>query len=166
MPRRKLQKGNYEDKYGRQYQNCEVNRKDVFQIERYYRWNKFIPQFKRTILRLKNMCKSDYKPFLCVFHSLRTDTANVENIDIHAHGNSKKTDGSCRQYIRTKPSVLKRQYALLSSSKPPQELYRCKGESGGSLKIKTSIQATEESKASLQSSGQHSTTETEGVLSH
>ena len=70
MPRRKLQKGNYEDKYGRQYQNCEVNRKDVFQIERYYRWNKFIPQFKRTILRLKNMCKSDYKPFLCVFHAL------------------------------------------------------------------------------------------------
>lgn len=53
MPRRKLQKGNYEDKYGRQYQNFEVNRKDVFQIERYYRWNKFISQFEKDNTPIK-----------------------------------------------------------------------------------------------------------------
>lgn len=112
MPRRKLQKGNYEDKYGRQYQNFEVNRKDVFQIERYYRWNKFISQFEKDNTPIKEYVQIRSLTFLCVFHSLRADAANVEDIDIHAHENSKKTDDSCRQYIRTKPSVLKRQYAL------------------------------------------------------
>ena len=54
------------------------------------------------------MYKSYYKPFLCVDSSLQTDAANVENIEILAHGTSKKTADLCRSYIRTEPSVLKR----------------------------------------------------------
>ena len=39
----------YKEKDGRGYANVEVNTQDVYEFERYYRWNKPIPNLKRTI---------------------------------------------------------------------------------------------------------------------
>ena len=97
-----------------------------------------IPQLKITLFWIKNKCKSDYEPFFCVVYSRHTDAVSVENNETLARGNSNKTSGLCRPYIRTKLSVLKRQHVLLSFGKRTQEVYNITlEESGGPLNQKS-----------------------------
>ena len=66
-----------------------------------------------------------------------TGDANVEKIEILVHKNKKKTAVLCRPFIWTKLFILKREHDILSSSKPPKEIYSITlEESGGLLKSK------------------------------
>ena len=125
----------YKEKDGRFYSNCYVDADKIFSFERYYRWNKSIPQLKRTIYRIKNAMENVYHPFLCVVYSLHEDVERVQDIEILPHGNSKKKSDLKRPYFRTEPSVLAYQNSLLSRDKGPQEVYEIVlEESGGPLK--------------------------------
>ena len=62
--------------------NVEVKAQDVFEIEKYYRWNKSIPNLKRTIYRIKNMLTMLCNPFLCIIYTLHGDSERTDNIEI------------------------------------------------------------------------------------
>ena len=52
----------YKEKTGQGYTKCPDEEEDVFELEKYYRWNKTVTQLKRTIYRIKNLLKSEYEP--------------------------------------------------------------------------------------------------------
>ena len=113
----------YKDKEGRKYVDCEVDKKDVYEIERYYRWNKTIPQLKRTIYRIKNVSRSENEPYMCIVYFLNDYPENVQDKQILEHGNLRRNVDLKRPYIRTEPSLLKRQDELLSDNRTPQDVY-------------------------------------------
>jgi len=125
----------YKEKDGRFYVNHEVDSKTVFEIERYYRWNKSIPQLKRSIYRIRNILATEYHPYTCVVYSLHgNQEENVQEIEILPHGNSKHQADSRRPYFRTEASVLEQEDTLLSSKRSPQEVYEIVlKEAGGPL---------------------------------
>ena len=106
----------YKEKPGRGYANVEVKAQDIFEIEKYYRWNKSIPNLKRTIYRIKNMLTMLCNPFLCIIYTLHGDSERTDNIEIPIHGNFDESNSiSHRPYIRTDATILKRQEDLLSN---------------------------------------------------
>ena len=113
----------YKEKNGRTYNHFLVDEKDVYQIERYYRWNKKIPQLKRTIYRVRNLLKTEFEPHLCVVYFRSCNPESVKDVTILEHGNSRKSTMLNRPYIRTVKSVLTRQEALLNDNKRLQEVY-------------------------------------------
>ena len=110
----------YKEKTGQEYTKCPVEEKDVFELEKYYRWNKTFTLLKRKIYRIKNVSKSDYEPYVCVVYSMNSDSYSKIGHDreVREHSNSKQK----RPYHRTDPIILKRQDTLLSANKPPQEV--------------------------------------------
>ena len=111
----------YKEKTGQRYTKCPVEEEDVFELEKYYRWNKTFTQLERAIYRIKNLSKSDYEPYICVVYSINSDSYSKTVLDreVREHGNSKQK----RPYHRTDPTILKRQDTLLTANKPPQEVY-------------------------------------------
>ena len=108
------------EKDGRGYANIEVNAQDAYGIERYYRWNKSIPNLMSTIYRIKNMSTMLCNPFLCIVYTLHGDSEWADDIKILPHGNFKESNSiSHRPYIRTDATVLKRQEDPLSNNKSP-----------------------------------------------
>ena len=110
-------------KDGRLYTKNEVPREEVYELERYYRWNKTFPQLKRTICRVKKVDCEKHYPFFCVIYYFDGNLAAHDEIEILPHGNSKKEFHLKRPYIRTEPSVLREQEALLRQKKSPSEVY-------------------------------------------
>ena len=82
----------YKEKTGQGYTKCPVEEEDVFELEKYYRWNKSFTQLKRTIYRIKNDSKSDYEPYICVVYSINSDSYSktVHDREAREHGNSKQ----------------------------------------------------------------------------
>ena len=111
----------YKEKTGQGYTKCPVEEEDVFELEKYYRWNKTFTQLKRTIYRIKNLSKSDYEPYICVVYSINSDSYSktIHDWEVREHDNSKQK----RPYYRTDSTILKRQDTLLTANKPPQEAY-------------------------------------------
>ena len=129
----------YKEKTGQGCTKCRVEEEDVFELEKYYRWNKTFTQLKRTIYRIKNLSKSDYEPYICVVYSINSDSYSktVHDREVREHDNSKQK----RQYHRTDPTILKRQDTLLTSNKPPQEVYELQlDESGGPMQLNSMSQ--------------------------
>ena len=119
------------EKTGQGYAKCPVGEEDVFELEKYYRWNKTFTQLKRTICRIKTVSKPDYEPYICVVYYVNSDSyfKTVHDREMREHDNSKQR----RSYHRTDPTILKRQDTFLSTNKPPQEVYNfLLDESGGS----------------------------------
>ena len=122
----------YKEKIGQGCTKCRVEEEDVFELEKYYRWNKTFTQLKRTIYTIKNLSKSDYEPYICVVYSINSDSYSktVHDREVREHDNSKQK----RQYHRTDPTILKPQDTLLTSNKSPQEVYDLQlDESGGPM---------------------------------
>ena len=84
-------------------------------------WNKTFTQLERTIYRIKNVLKSDYEPYICVIYSINSDSYSkaVHDQEVREHDKFKQK----RPYHSTDPTILKRQDMLLSTNKPPQEVY-------------------------------------------
>ena len=82
----------YKEKTGQRYTKCPVEEEDVFELEKYYRWNKTFTQLERTIYRIKNLSKSDYEPYICVVYSINSDSYSktVHDREVREHGNSKQ----------------------------------------------------------------------------
>ena len=113
----------YKEKAGLGYIKCPTEEEDVFELEKYYRWNKTFTQLKRTIYKIKNVSKSHYEPYICVVYAISSDSYSeiVHDREVREHGNSKQK----RPYHRTDPTILKHQDTLLSANKPPQEVMQC-----------------------------------------
>ena len=84
-------------------------------------WNKTFTQLERTIYRIKNVLKSDYEPYICVIYPINSDSYSkaVHDQEVREHDKFKQK----RPYHSTDPTILKRQDMLLSTNKPPQEVY-------------------------------------------
>ena len=65
--------------------------------------------------------KSDYEPYICVIYSINSDSYSkaVHDQEVREHDKFKQK----RPYHSTDPTILKRQDMLLSTNKPPQEVY-------------------------------------------
>ena len=129
----------YKEKTGQGYTKCPVEEEDVFELQKYYRWNKTFTQLKRTIYRMKNYLKSDYEPYICVVYSINSDSYSktVHDREVSEHGSSKQK----RPYHRTDSTILKRQDTLLTANKPPQEVYNLLlYESGGPMQTNSMSQ--------------------------
>ena len=114
----------YKEKDGRGYANVEINTQDVYETERYYRYNKSISNLKRIIYRIKNMSTMLCNSFLCIVYTLHGGLEWADDIEILPQGNFKESNSiSHRPYIRTDAVVLKRQEDLLSNNKSPQKGY-------------------------------------------
>ena len=111
----------YKEKIGQGCTKCRVEEEDVFELEKYYRWNKTFTQLKRTIYRIKNLSKSDYEFYICVVYSINSDSYSktVHDREVREHGNSKQK----RPCHRKDPTILKCQDKLLTAKKLPQEVY-------------------------------------------
>ena len=79
----------YKEKTGQGYTKCPAEEEDVFELEKYYRWNKTFTQLKRTIYRIKNLSKSDYEFYICVVYSINSDSYSktVHDWEVREHGN-------------------------------------------------------------------------------
>ena len=86
-------------KTGQEYTKCPAEEEDVFELEKYYRWNKAFTLLKRMIYRIKNVSKSDYEPYVCVVYSMNSDSyfKIIHDREVREHGNSKQK----RPYHRT-----------------------------------------------------------------
>ena len=141
----------YKEKTGQGYTKFPVEEEDVFELEKYYRWNKTFSQLKRTIYRIKNVSKSDYEPYICVVYSVNSDSYSktVHDWEVRKHDNSKEK----RLYHRTDPTILKHQDTVLSASKPPQEVYHLLlDESGSSMPSNSMLQEPRNLKQKIQES--------------
>ena len=122
----------YKEKTGQGYTKCPVEQEDVFELEKYCRWNKTFTQLKRMVYRIKSVSKPDYEPYICPVYSINSDSYSkiVHDREVREHGNSKQK----QPYHRTDPTILKRQDMLLSANKPLQEVYDLLlDESGGPI---------------------------------
>ena len=59
----------HKSRNGRNYEVVNVNAKEVYTIERYYRQSKSIKGLKRMTVRIKPNCSNSYKPYIGVIHS-------------------------------------------------------------------------------------------------
>ena len=93
----------YKEKDGGGCANVEVNAQNVYEIERYYRWNKSIPNLKRTIYQIKNMSTMLCNSFLCIVYTLHGDSERADDTEILPHENLKESSLiSHRPYKLTK----------------------------------------------------------------
>lgn len=120
---------------GKDYHLEEV-KKNIYEIERYYRKNKSNPSLKRIIFKVKRIENNTYLPHIGVLYAYDENLNNQDDKDIEIvpHGNSKASYNQ-RPYIRTAQKTLNRERELLDTGKSVQEVYRTVlEESGGPMR--------------------------------
>ena len=117
--------GTYSFKYrnGSDYEAANVNAKEVYIIERYYRQSKSIKGLKRMAarimtVRIKHNCSNSYIPYIGVIYFNKLLNSDEE---ILPHGNAKSADAS--PYTRTSQKTLETEIILLTEGLSVQETY-------------------------------------------
>jgi len=61
----------FRSRVGRKYVNEEVPSDKVYLLERYYRDSKNFEGLRQMVVRVKNMAKQDYEPYICIVYSYK-----------------------------------------------------------------------------------------------
>ena len=109
----------YKKRVSRRYIDVVAPTKDVYTLDRYYRYSKTVSGLKMIVVRAISAHNEYVHPYFCVGYSLSGGRPDeVVEISCAPHGNSKQSRQFSKPYIRTNPSVLAQMDSLLENNTP------------------------------------------------
>ena len=118
----------------RRYIDVVAPTKDVYTLDRYYRYSKTVSGLKMIVIRAISAHNEYLHPYFCVVYSLSgAKPGEVVEISCAPHGNSKQSRRFSKTYIHTNPSVLAQMDSLLENDTPSNVFHQLLNESGGPI---------------------------------
>ena len=124
----------YKKRVSRRYIDVVAPTKDVYTLDRYYRYSKTVSGLKMIVIRSISAHNEYVHLYLFVVYSLSgAKPDEVVEISCAPHGNSKQNRQFSKPYIRTNPSVLTQMDSLLQNDTPSNVFHQLLNESGGPI---------------------------------
>ena len=127
----------YKKRVSRRYIDVVAPTKDVYTLDRYYRYRKTLSGLKMIVIRAISAHNEYVHPYFCVVYSLSgAKPDEVVEIFCAPQGNSKQSrqfSKPSKPYIRTNPSVLAQMGSLLENGTPSNVFHQLLNESGGPI---------------------------------
>ena len=124
----------YKKRVSRRYIDVVAPTKDVYTLDRYYRYSKTVSRLKMIVIRASSAHNEYLHQHFCVFYSLSgAKPDEVVEISCAPHGNSKQSRQFLIPYIRTNPSLLAQMDSLLENDTLSNVFHQLLNESRGPI---------------------------------